>query len=390
MKIERYIRTLLAILATVCLFPASHAAAETVRLANRYIAVDFDTVSGRYMVRTAAGDPDLLSDDNLNLTGDFFNSSVIIKLDNQYYRFGDMSGQVLRSSAKGDTAEFVWTLKGMEITQEIRLTNGSFSPVPSFAKVRYWFRNTDKTYHYAGLRVILDTMLGLNDDSAILSPPSGLVDREREFSFDSVPDFWTAWDSIATPAGRILMGFADHGVVKPDYLTFASRKRLSDTKWDFKADPAKDFRVSPVEPPDTAVSMKWESIPFRPGYENGVAFLYGVAKAAASDRMPPLDLLALAPQRTGSGSFWVLGEARNSDVSKSVKNLKLKLELPAGLSLAQGEAEIVFPELKPGEKRAVYWKVSVGQKGRYSLKATAVGTAGSMVINQVNFGIDCE
>jgi hypothetical protein len=364
--------------------------AETVRIANQYAAVDFDTVSGRFMIRTVAGDPEIPSDDHQALTGDFLNSSAVIKLDNQYYRFGDLSGQVTASSSRADTAVFVWTLKGMEITQEIRLTNSIYSPVASFVKIRYWLRNRDTTYHYAGLRFILDTMLGPNDDAAILAPQTGAIGREAEFSFTSVPDHWAAWDSMATPSARLLMSFAERNVVKPDYLTFASRRRLSETKWDFKPDPAKDFRSSLMEPPDTAVSMKWESIPFKPGYANGVAFLFGIAKADANDRMPPLDLVGQAPVRTDAASFWVLAEAGNSDALKSVKGLKVRIELPQGLSLSRDAAEQSFPELKPGERRAVYWNVAVKQKGRHTVKVTAVGNAGSPVVNQVSLPVTCD
>ena len=369
---------------------AVSAAAETIRIANPYVGVDFDTVSGRYMVRTAAGDPALPSDDNQAITGDFLNSSVVVKLDNQYYRFGDTSGQMIKSFARGDTALFVWSLKGMEISQEIRLTNSPFSTVPSFVKIRYWLKNTDKTYHYAGLRVLLDTMLGQNDDGMIMDPASGIVGREKEYSFDSVPDYWTAWDSLSSPTARCLMSFVGNNVVKPDYLTFASRKRLTETKWDFTADPNRDFRSYAMEPPDTCVSMKWESIPFKPGYENGVSFYYGAAKAAANDKMPPLDLLGLAPSETGDPGFWVQAEALNSDPSKSIKNLKLKLELPAGLILAQGSPEQTFPEVKPGEKRVVFWYVTVKEKGNYPIKVTGIGTTSAPLVNQVTLQVNCR
>jgi hypothetical protein len=383
-------RTRILVLFSAVLLFAAPLLPETVRIANQYVAVDFDTISGRYMIRTTSGDPDIPSDDNQVMTGDFLNSSAVIKLDNQYYRFGDMSGKTVSSAAKGDIATFVWNLKGMEITQEVRLTNSIFSPVASFVKVRYWLKNTDNTYHYAGLRVIFDTMLGANDDDPILNPLSGIIDKEKEFSFDGVPDYWCAWDAISSPASRPLMSFAERNVVKPDYLTFASRKRLGETKWDFKTDPFLDFRSYAMEPPDTAVSMKWETIPFKPGYGNGAAFFYGTAKAFANDKMPPLDLVGLAPSRTERQNFWIQAEVKNSGPLKTVKNLKLKIELPPGLALTQGSLEQSFPEVKPNEKRDAFWNVTVQRKGGYTVKVTAVGTAGSTVINQVSLPMSCE
>jgi hypothetical protein len=358
---------------------------QTKTVRNNLLELQCDPLTARWSLATVQGLPDLPSDDIHPLTGTGLNSFCIVRIDAVDHKYGSSDGKLTLLPSGPSAILHSWTVNNIEILQELKLTNSSHIVLPGSIKVRYWVRNKDIAAHNIGLRVVLDTFLGANDDAEIIVPAAAAyIVKETTFRSTAVPDWWCSWDSISTPYARAVMSFTSPGTVRPDILAFASRKRLAETAWDFFPDGQKDFRPTPLEPPDPAVGLTWAPIPFRPGRENGVAFQFGFQDASAST-MPPLELILVSPVTVQTGVIVFLAEVRNTDPSKAVKNLTVKLVLPSGVSLiANGTAEIKIPELAAAGRTFVSWRVRLKEPGPKEFQCSAAGTMGSEIaLNQV-------
>lgn len=364
--------------------------AQQNRIANEYVAVTFEPATGRYALATLKGDPTYPSDDNRSFSGALLGTFAIIKIDDQYYKFGDASGKMLTRMIQADKSEHVWQIQNVEVKQEIRLSHSPYTVYPYNVNIKYWIKNIDSKPRKVGIRILVDSFLGLDDSIPFLIPEMQPVERELELNAVQVPDILCAWDNVSAPATRLLFNFVGKEVCKPDFLMFGNRKRLAGVMWDLVPETGKGFRNTPVEPADTAVSMRWEPIVFKPGYANGVAFDFGLANAAFNSRIPPIELLTLAPQRQAEErEFWIMAQALNSDAQRSIKNIKFQLELPPEIKIVTGNPEpVVSASLEGLKSQYYYWRVKAQKKGTFEYKLKATGLfnnqpAISMVPNKI-------
>ncbi len=353
--------------------------AQQTKIANQYVTVNYEPLTGRYAFVTIAGDPAIPSDDNRPMTGDLLGSYAIVKIDDQYFKFGDTVGKMVSKTIQADRSEHVWQIQGLEIRQELRISQSPYTMYPYNINIKYWVRNNDSKAHKVGIRILLDTFLGLDDAIPFFIPEMQPLDRELELNKAMVPDMVCAWDSVSSPATRLVLNLKGKEVCKPDYIMFGNRKKLSSVMWDVVPDAGKGFRNNPVDPCDTAVSMRWEPITFKAGYENGIAIDYGLGVASFNSRIPPLEVLFFAPQRVNENDeFWIMAEAYNDDNQRSVKNVKLKIELPDGLKLVKGaEENVIASSLDPLKGETFYWRVKAEKKGAYEYKLKGTGVYNS-------------
>lgn len=89
----------------------------------------------------------------------------------------------------------------------------------------------------AGLRIILDTMLGENEATPFCINGTN-VTREREYRNDDTPRTWLAFDSLDKP-GIISQGilYKNKSEVKPDVVQFTNWRRVKSQIWDYHISP---------------------------------------------------------------------------------------------------------------------------------------------------------
>ena len=66
-------------------------------------------------------------------------------------------------------------------------------------EIKYVVKNNDSVSHHVGTRIMLDTMLGNNDDAPFRVQGTGSVTTETEFTGDDIPQYWQAFDSLTEP-----------------------------------------------------------------------------------------------------------------------------------------------------------------------------------------------
>ena len=155
---------------------------------NSLVQVRVNRSTGRYVVSTEDGLPSKTSDRNRLLS--FFDNTpdtsfTTIRIDGKDYIFGNdygvQGGIVTPTSVQGTTATTIWQVNGVQVTQQLRLVTDFADPDVGNVRIRYEVANGSGKAVQLGSRILLDTMLGSNDGSAMLAERT-YVTNETEFS----------------------------------------------------------------------------------------------------------------------------------------------------------------------------------------------------------------
>lgn len=241
----------------------------------------------------------------------------------------------------GKTRTFVFKLSQVYVTQTVTVEPGDFLATgPDVSKrplnvclARYKIRNDDRKTHSVGLRILLDTCIGLNDGVPFTIPGvSELVSTAMDFEGPKVPDFVQVLERPDLKDPGIIvhlnMRISDR-LERPNRFLLtrypqANKRDLH--RWEI---PKVDFRD------DSCVVMYWDERDLKPNEVREVAFTYGLGSLT----LTPVDKkrdrggqLAL----TVGGAMYLRGEltivALVADPSAKTATLKL----PAGLELLEG------------------------------------------------------
>ncbi len=272
----------------------------------------------------------------------------------------------------GDKVEYVWLHnEGVQVTQIVEVIPGEPVETPDGFKrlmdttlVRYVIENKDNRNHRVGLRIVVDTLIGENDGVPFTVPGvKGLVDTCADFRPpEPIPDFAQVLerpDPDLRKAGLVaLMNFKVGGGVEPP-------SRVSLTAW-----PGNSILWEvPVRPmgSDSAVVMYWDEKDMKPGDKREIGFSYGLGSVSSSSGQLGVSVAG----NFGKGEeFSVIAL-----VSNPQPNQKVKISLPKGLRLAEGQQEeqAVPPPGPGGRPSPVTWRVISSEVGTYDVEVTSGG-----------------
>jgi hypothetical protein len=97
--------------------------------------------------------------------------------------------------------------------------------------------NTDSVSHNVGVRMHLDTMLGLNDGAPIYIPGEGLKTSEEDYSGSEIVfEYWKAYNRPQEPT-IVATGMIDpkSGMTQPARIIVAEWKQSKNSGWDYEA-----------------------------------------------------------------------------------------------------------------------------------------------------------
>jgi uncharacterized repeat protein (TIGR01451 family) len=168
-----------------------------------------------------------------------------------------------------------WKISGIKITQNLTLvknpvTNSQYDTV----KIEYITENTNPSNVQVGLRVMLDTQLGGNDNSPVMVQGYGQVTQEQQWDGASVPDAWQTVDDIVNPT---LRGQGTFVAPKPDHLLIG--------QWDYMGETASRwmYTLHPAPITDTAVAIFWDPVTIPPQKSNTFTSYFGIAQASGAE-----------------------------------------------------------------------------------------------------------
>jgi hypothetical protein len=331
---NNFLRSLLAGALALVLIAAT-TSFGLIEIKNKFIKVIGDNTSGRFVIKTTDGDPDLNTDQNKLLLYEEYppTSFTTINIDGELYRFGEERGSFLVPlQVKDSTIIATWNINNIDIVQLLEFADGPNTGRPDSVKISYMVQNKDTQPHNIGIRILLDTFLGRNDGAPFRIPGVGEITTETIFKNASVPFYWYAYDDLAEPTVRAQGTLKADGLTPPDMVIFASWDRFNKYLWDFQPVEGRSFRRAVIGPLDSATANYWNPTKIGPGQKTGYSMMYGLygATILRSD----IFNISLGGPATTKGEPVTI----NADIQKRpvipAQNCSAEFILPMGLSFA--------------------------------------------------------
>jgi hypothetical protein len=231
--------------------------------------------------------------------------------------------------------------------------------------VHYTIRNQDSDKHKVGIRVLLDTYIGANDGVPFTIPGrKGFVETKADFMRKQIPDYIEVVERPNDPKdpGTVARLGLRHLPLGSTELEDMDRLLIcrwpgSRALWDFNTERMNADKSNP----DSCVVLYWPYLNMNPQDTREVAFTYGLSSLDVDTNMA-LSVPGSVPPHTEFIVTAYVWRANTGD--------KVKLHLPDGLSLADGESEEKIIE-EGGARRQVFWRLRSGESGTYTLEASS-------------------
>lgn len=324
-------------------------------LSNEYIALNA-TSTGRFSVGTTGGDPTRSTDDNQKLIyghpgGSTSYSTIRVDGVSHIYEannssFDEENGYNISSGIFG----------GLDAEQKLSIVKNPATGREDTVEVKYTLTNNTDEIHKAGVRIMMDTMLGSNDAAPFRVPQYGSITSETEFKGDNIPQLWQAFDNLKNPTVISQGRFYGKTGVKPDKVQFVGWTRIRGIEWDYTINPS-------LSNGDSAVAVIWNEQDLAPGETREYVTYYGLSEFSEELSLPlALSVYSDSTIDVADGKY----VPNPIDVTAFVQNISditaeevsVKLELPEGLELTEDSEEIQnIGTMESGQLRQLGWKV---------------------------------
>ncbi len=321
---------------------------------NDYIYMG-TTAAGKINMQTRTGDPDNEKDNNRKLLYNYNTSNTLFAIDGKSYSYGIWSACY---NDYGDNYVISANTVGeLYIEQILTIVENPATGREDTVQIKYRVTNNTENEKQLGCRIVLDTMIGSNDNAPFWVPKYGSVTTETEFSGNELPLYWLAFDSLTEPTitaqGRLYKSDEE----KPDRIQF--------TRWGYGVTGNYYYQVTNGTPNgDSAVSTIWDEKSIAPGETKEYITYYGLGDFS-DDLSYPLTLSVYSDSKV---------EAINDkyvpnpiDITAYIQNISeidaeevsVEIELPDGLELASGGNTINIGTLAPNEIFQAAWSVNI-------------------------------
>ena len=353
-----------------------------------YAVANGGSYNGRFTIGTTGGDPSISTDDNQML---LYNhpepqtSFSTIRVDgNDYVYNPDIQSPTVDESQLSNTSESSFT--NVSVKQVLRIVKNSSTNREDIVEVKYIVKNNDSNQHDVGLRIMLDTKLGSNDNAPFRVPGIGSVTKELELTGNSIPQYWQAFDDLNSPSVVAHGTLLKSQYLRPDKVQFVKWSGINNTLWDYVPNTSQDIG-------DSAVGVYWNPRTLAPNGSAEFVTYYGLSDLTqVSNGTFGLNLtgdsnIDLTADGYNPNPFTVTAYVRNNGAT-SISNTKVKITLPAGLVLSSGQQqEISLGTLTAGLEKQISWKVEVvpgTASGTLNYQVTVTGdNAASVTANRV-------
>jgi hypothetical protein len=327
------------------------------------------TRTGRFGLRTTEGNPDIRSDDNKLLTyspqGETHNTRVWIDGETPIYGGSWLFG-LFNQGEFTEAPHWVegqlrsaWVVQEVEVAQTVSYVYGTSTGRVDTLHIKYVLTNQGREARQVGLRIMLDTLIGDNDGVPFVVPgQEGIVSHAIDLRGAQVPDFIQALEfpDLTEPGVIVHLTLGGADATRPDRLVISAWCD-PDAKWDYYAGLGGNghpLRRCGTEGsiPDSAVGLYFDARPLPPGESRTIITYYGLG-GISSTESGNVSLSLTFSQKVRQGeTFWVTALVTAPQAGQTVR-----LELPAGLSFAEGygSEQTVMPG---GDYTQVSWQVA--------------------------------
>lgn len=277
-----------------------------------------------------------------------WSSATTIQIDGQdfwNYRYQPWGTTVSPPTTNGLTNTGVWSFpNNVQVRQTLTIVQGSSTGNFDTGEIRYTVTNNDATAHQIGLRVMLDTMLGLNDGAPFRVPSAGAVTTEQEWDANRMPPYFQAFDDLNNPTVQSQGTLVGGNALRPDRFVTTGWEHINDTPWEYITIPGRDY-YTPGYGYDSAIGIFWLPTLLQSGETKEFVTYYGLGGIDV-DIQPPLVVGLSAPHSlvllngaSPDNPFTLAVYLSNSSpgVTQTARGIQTMLTLPSGLVLASGE-----------------------------------------------------
>ena len=263
----------------------------------------------------------------------------------------------------------------MNAEQKLSIVKNPATGRDDTVEVKYILTNNTEEVHKAGVRIMIDTMLGRNDAAPFRVPQYGSITTETEFKGNNIPQLWQAFDDLKDPTVIAQGRFYGKTGIKPDKVQFVSWTRIRAFEWDYTITPS-------LSNGDSAVSVIWNEQDIAPGETREYVTYYGLSEFSEELSLPlALSVYSDSAIDAVDGKYVpdpidVTAYIQNiSDIT--AEEVSVKLELPEGLELTADSDEIqIIGTMESGQLKQVGWKmtavpVSTAKNYTYTVILTA-------------------
>lgn len=261
------------------------------------------------------------------------------------------------------------------ITQTVEIVVGEQTLLYDTALVTYQIENADNKAHAVGLRVMLDTYIGLDDGVPFLVPPTNkavaqLVDTKAELEKDKIPPvIWALESPNLDDATNVVaeMGLKLKGLDPIDKLVICRWPQdwgAAEARWNWPYEAINKNAERGAEK-DSCVVLYWDEKELAAGAKRVMGFTYGLGRVAdGKNGDKALRLFAGGSSRVG-GSFVISAYVKDPKAKQ-----KVSLQLPPELALAESQQPEQEAVQGQGQEYAqVSWRVQPKKVGKFTIKA---------------------
>ena len=331
-------------------------------LNNEFLKLVLEQSSGKMNLWTTNGDPLNAKDSNKKLLYNGTNpytSCSTVSVDGVHKVYGaDGLTEALTYNAEDKSISGTATYGKINVKQTVRFVRNSATGRDDVVEIKYTATNTDTAAHNVGMRIMLDTMLGSNDDAPFRVAGQD-VTNETEFTGDNIPSYWQAFDSLEGPTVIAQGSFLKDTSNLPDKVQFVSWPHVKKTAtiWDYQ------IPETTTANGDSAVTVTWNEKELAPGESRTYTTHYGLSQ---------LDQIATSQAQSLGLKVHVEQEAElknnryettvtayiNNTGDTTITNPTLNIVLPEGAKLASDQLpSIVYDSIAAGEERTQTWRV---------------------------------
>jgi hypothetical protein len=307
----------------------------------------------------------------LTFEADGKSNNTIIKIDDSDYFFGEITpanrwvrDKMQKPVPNGMLSTMEFRHERVVVTQHVQIVPGQSGYLDT-CLVHYTIQNQDAGKHKVGIRVMLDTYIGANDGVPFTIPgKKGFVDTQADLKRKQIPDYIEVVekpDDLKDPGTVARMGLR-HLRLGRSELEDLERLLIchwpgNRARWDLDA-------IAPINSEgskDSCVVLYWPYETMNPRESRDVGFTYGLGALDIGSNLALRVPDTVPPDTDFVVTAYVWG-ARKGD--------KVKLQVPAGLKLADGESDEKTVE-DGGARSQVFWHLRSGKSGTYMLEAAS-------------------
>ena len=326
-------------------------------MSNGYLAMNV-LGNGRFSFGTTGGNPDNPKDDNKRMLYGYSGNSTsytTVRVDDSSYEFTSEKNE-FNSEDKNNISSAVYS--DVDVKQVLSIVKNPATGKEDLIEIKYIVTNNSDTEKNVGLRIMMDTMLGGNDNAPFRVPQYGSITTETEYTGEDIPQFWQAFDDLTSPSviaqGRLFE--TEEG--RPDKVQFCNWRSIHGVNWDYHTTEGRGNG-------DSAVAMTWNETALAPNESREYVTSYGLSEFT-EDMSLPLGLsvysdseLSVVNNQYAPNPVDVTAYVQN--LSRNVaENVKVSIELPEGLTLTNNSDQVIdIGKMNPNQLEQAAWSVYV-------------------------------